>query len=317
MRIIESDLPGDVELRGLRSFRVLAGELHFGRAAVLIGLSQPALSHQIRRLEEQLGVLLVDRSTRRVQLTEAGHVLDSELAALFPRLEGALERTRRVGRGDTGTLTVAFAASVLFQTLPSILRAFRERYPDVTLELREIPTGPQLEALRAGTLDVGFVREPPPDPDLQLETVMREPLVAALPAEHPLVMEYAAAGGGVGAGESAAFPLERLADEPFVLFPEAIAPGLYVQVMQLCRSAGFAPRIVQESRELYTTVSLVEAGMGVTIVPASIRKMGWGGVAYLPLDGVGTRIDMAWGAHPTRPVVDRFLALVREELGGG
>jgi DNA-binding transcriptional LysR family regulator len=192
----------------------------------------------------------------------------------------------------------------MFLTLPQIIRAFRHRYPEVRLDLREMPTGLQLEALRAEELDIGFLRQPEPDPDLRLETVMREPLRAALPHGHPL------------AGRSR-IRLESLAAEPFVLFPRELAPGLHAQVLALCRNAGFVPRVVQESRELYTTVSLVEAGMGVTIIPASIAKMGWTSVRYLPIASLlaRTRIAAAWRTDRDRPVIRSFLEVARASGG--
>jgi DNA-binding transcriptional LysR family regulator len=314
--------PHLVEVRHLRYFQAVARELHFGRAAMQLGIAQPPLSQQIQRLEELLGARLLHRTSRRVALTDAGAVLLEACDRVFRALDGALDATRRAADGTTGRIAVAFASSVMFQTLPALLRDFRDRYPEVRLELRELPTGLQLAALQAGELDVGFVREPPVTPGVEMETVMREPLVVAMARSHPL------ASSGPGSSEPAPSELDdgidpahlrRLADEPFVLFPRELAPGLHAQVMALCAEAGFEPRVVQESRELYTTVSLVEAGVGVTLVPASIRKMGWTGVRYLPVRGVETRIDMAWaadpaGSRPPRPVVAAFLSLVRERL---
>jgi len=313
--------PHLVEVRHLRYFQAVARELHFGRAAALLGVAQPPLSQQIRRLEELLGATLLHRTSRRVTLTDAGAVLLEACDRVFQALDGALDATRRASEGETGRIAVAFASSVMFQTLPSLLRAFRDRYPEVVLELRELPIGLQLAALQAGELDVGFVREPLVTPGVELETVMREPLVVAMARTHPLA-EALALGEGAGADPVTGLDpgeLGLLADQPFVLFPRELAPGLYAQVMKLCADAGFEPRVVQESRELYTTVSLVEAGVGVTLVPASIRKMGWTGVRYLPVRGVETRIDMAWpadpgGSRPPRPVVAAFLAVVRERL---
>jgi DNA-binding transcriptional LysR family regulator len=301
-------LRSTVDLRHLRYFQAVADTLHFGRAAKRLGISQPPLSVQIQRLEEALGVTLFDRTSRRVALTDAGTVLAASVERVFQSVDGALDATLRAAEGETGRLAVAFASSVMFQTLPAWIRAFRDRYPEVTLELRELPTGLQLAALEAGELDVGFVREPPETPGVALETVMREPLVVAVSAAHRLARAQAA-----GAPLSLEL-LGSLAADPFVLFPEELAPGLHAQVMDLCARAGFAPRVVQASRELYTTVSLVEAGVGVTVVPASIRKMGWAGVRYLPVEGVETRIDMAWRSEVSRPVVGSFLGLVRGEL---
>jgi DNA-binding transcriptional LysR family regulator len=306
-------LLGQVELRHLRYFRMVAEELHFGRAAARLGIAQPPLSTQIRRLEELLGVVLFHRTSRRVELTDAGAVLLEGTRRVFQSVDGALDATLRAAGGETGRLAVAFASSVMFRTLPAWIRRYRERYPDTELELRELPTGLQLPALAEGALDVGFVREPPETPGVAFETVMREPLVVAVSRADPLLAElHCTPEGGLGPEG-----LARLADAPFVLFPQALAPGLHAQVMELCRGAGFEPGVVQASRELYTTVSLVEAGVGITVVPDSIRKMGWSGVAYLPIAGVDTRIDMAWRTETGRPVVEAFLELVRGELAGG
>ncbi len=294
-----------VELRHLRYFLAVAEELHFGRAAERVGIAQPPLSQQIQQLERLLGAQLFNRSRRRVELTHAGRLLLDDARRILADVARAADRVRRADRGEMGTLTIAFAASVMFLELPRIIRAFRARFPDVVLVLREMPTAMQLEALAGGEIDVGFVREPPALPGLLLETVMREPLRIALSQSHPLAKRRRV-------------PLELLADEPFVLFPAEVGPGLHAQVLAICRSAGFTPRVVQESRELYTTVSLVEAGLGVTIVPASIEKMGWTGVCYRPIPAPlgSTRIDMARrdGQEAASPVVGAFAALVRELL---
>jgi DNA-binding transcriptional LysR family regulator len=291
-----------VELRHLRYFVAVAEELHFGRAAQRVVIAQPPLSQQVQALERALGARLLDRSRRKVQLTDAGRLLLDESRRLLADVDRALAAVRRAARGETGALTVAFAASVMFLSLPGIIRAFRERYPDVALELRELPTAPQLTRLASGEIDLGFVREPVPTPGLVYETVMREPLHIALSRRHPLASR-------------ARLPLRLLADEPFVLFPAEVAPGLHAQVMALCASAGFVPRVVQVSRELYTTVSLVEAGVGVTIVPASIEQMGWTGVAYRPIPGAAgvTHIAMARreGAEEMKPALKAFAEVVR------
>jgi LysR family transcriptional regulator, benzoate and cis,cis-muconate-responsive activator of ben and cat genes len=287
-----------LELRHLRYFVAVAEELHFGRAATRLGIAQPPLSQQIQHLERALGTQVFERTRRKVQLTDAGHVLLGDARRILSDVDRAFDGVRRAGRGEVGTLTVAFAASVMFLDLPRIIREFRSRYPGVTLELREMPTGPQIAALERGEIDIGFLREPPPHPRLTIETVMREPLHIAIAHSHPLAARKR-------------IPLSRLAEEDFVLFPEDVAPGLYAQVMALCLDAGFAPRVVQVSRELYTTVSLVEAGVGVTIVPASIEKMGWTGVRYVPIPRAETRIAMATlaAAEGAKPVVKSFIAL--------
>jgi len=295
------DMEHKIELRHFRYFAILAEELHFGRAARRLGIAQPPLSQQIRRLEELVGARLLDRTSRRVQLTDAGRVLQVEAARVLAGADSAVESARRAARGEAGSLRVAFAATVMFLALPRIIREFRDRFPRVHLDLREMPTGTQLAALLEGDIDLGFVREPEPDAALDIVTVMREPLRIAIHQGHPLAARRRVS-------------VRDLAREPFVLFPPDLAPGLHRQVMTICREAGFAPEVVEESRELYTSVSLVEAGIGVSILPASVEKLGWKNVRYLPIPGPAgeTRIAAAWRKDRDRPVLRAFMGVVGE-----
>jgi DNA-binding transcriptional LysR family regulator len=293
-----------IELRHLRYFVAVAEELHFGRAARRLGIAQPPLSQQIQRLETELGVLLFDRANRRVELTAAGRTLLDEGRRVIESFHAATDAARRAARGETGSLTVAFAASVMFLSLPKIIRRFRDQFPNVRLELRELPTGSQIVALRTGDLDVGFLREPPHDDAFVTETVMRERLVLALSKRHELASRKR-------------LRLIDVANEDFVLFPRDLAPGLHAHVLAMCAEVGVHPRIVQTSRELYTTISLVEAGLGVTIIPEGVRKMGWRGVRYYPVVSpyAITRIDAAWRPDNRSPIIPAFLEIARS-LGG-
>jgi DNA-binding transcriptional LysR family regulator len=289
------DMDHDIELRHLRYFVAVAEELHFGRAAERLGIAQPPLSQQIQRLEALIDAPLFYRTSRSVELTDAGRTLLDGARRTLAQAEEAVTATQRTARGETGTLTVAYAASVMFLSLPRLIHAFRARYPSVHLELRELPTGPQIAALHAGEIDIGFVRQPGREKGLTIETVMTEPLLIALHRHHPLA-------------DDAVVPLAALARDSFVLFPKDIAPGLYAQVFAVCKEAGFTPRVTQESRELYTTVSLVEAGLGVSIVPASVRKMGWPDVVYKTIASplAESKIGMAWRADDRRTVTHAF-----------
>lgn len=290
-----------VALRHLRYFRAVAEELHFGRAAERLGMTQPPLSQQIRQLEERLEVRLFARTSRNVSLTAAGSTLLERSGAVFEALRDAVEGTRRADAGEIGTVTISFATSVMLNALPAVVREFRESAPDVRLELRELSTAEQVDGLRAGRLDVGFVREVDHEPELELETVLREPLLIGVARSHP------------SAEREGPHALATFAGEPFVLFPRDVAPGLHARIVALCGEAGFRPRVVQESLEIATTVSLVAAGVGVTIVPASIRKLRWGSVRFLEVADAGadTRIDVAYRARGRSPVVDAFLDRVR------
>lgn len=288
------------ELRHLRYFVAVAEELHFGRAAQRLGIAQPPLSQQIQRLEQAVEARLLERTRRRVELTPAGELFLADARRILADVESSAAAARRVAQGQTGTLTVAFAASVMFLDLPGIIRRFREAFPGVHLDLRELPTGHQLIALRTGEIDVGFLREPPPDPALRTETIMREAFQVAVSRRHRLASRRRVT-------------VADLAHEDFVLFPPDVAPGLHAQVLALCADAGFTPRVRQISRELYTTVSLVEADMGVTIIPASVRQMGWKGVRYFAIDGplAETRVDAAWRTDNNAPLIRSFLDIAR------
>ncbi len=289
----------EIELRHLRYFIAVAEELHFGRAAAKLGIAQPPLSQQIQRLELLLGVKLFERTSRQVRLTEAGRTFLDGAQRAIVHVNSAIAEVQRVHQGEGGSVTVAFAASVMFHSLPEIIRQFRAQYPGVQLELREMSTGPQIAGLHAGGIDVGFGRHPSHETSLQFATLVAEPLLIALNARHPLASE-------------ATVELAQLAHEDFVLFPSEVAPGLHAQVFALCREAGFRPHVVQESRELYTTVSLVEAGVGVTIVPASVRKMGWPGVVYrtMPSRLAQSAIEMVWRTDNRSAAVGAFVNLV-------
>ena len=293
------------ELRHLRAFVAVAEELHFTRAAARLRIAQPPLSQQIRQLEGAVDVQLLERTQRRVALTDAGRVFLDEARKILAAVENAGVAARRAARGETGRLRIAFAATVMFHALPRIVRTFRERFPGVYLDLREMASGPQLAALRTGDLDIGFVREPLPDPELEIEVVLSEPLVITVEEGHRLARKKRVS-------------IADLEHEPFVLFPSEIALGLYLQVMRLCSEAGFSPRVVETSRELYTTVSLVAAGVGVSILPASVERLAWPNVRYLPIPvrhGT-TRVAAAWRRDRKGPAVETFLGVAREVMGG-
>ena len=289
-----------IELRHLRYFVAVAEELHFGRAARRLGITQPPLSLQIQRLEANLGVTLFERTNRRVQLTAAGRTLLEEGRHLIADFTSVADAARRAARGETGCLTVAFAASVMHMALPRIIQSFRGQFPGVRLELRELATSAQIIGLRAGELDIGFLRHTPRDPELVTETMMTENLVLAISKQHQLASRKH-------------LRLIDVAHEDFVLFPRDLAPGLYAHVLAVCAEVGVHPRVVQTSRELYTTISLVEAGLGVTIIPESVQQMGWRGVRYYPIQSplAATRVDAAWRADNVSAILPGFLEITR------
>jgi DNA-binding transcriptional LysR family regulator len=294
-----------MELRHLRYFLAVADELHFGRAAARLHIAQPPLSQQIRQLERELGFDLFLRTHRRVRLTDAGRAFRDEASSLIERLGQATVAAQRVARGESGALAVGFVASATYALLPRLYRRFRERHPGVALTLSEMSTAEQVEALRAGRIHLGLARAPVGDETLAAEPLADEPLVVALPVRHPLAAQRALA-------------LRALAHEPFVLFPRQPRPGWIDVVQDACRTAGFQPAVAQEALELSTAVTLVAAGIGVTLVPSSAQALRLAGVVYRDLCSPApvTRLLALHRADEPRPVVQRFLEVAREVIRG-
>ncbi|HEX7926428.1 MAG TPA: LysR substrate-binding domain-containing protein [bacterium] len=295
-----------MDTRKLTAFVAIAEELHFGRAAKRLHISQPPLSLLIRNLEAELGTRLFHRTSRKVELTAPGRVLLEEARTVLAGLERAARRTGEASRGTAGTLAIGFITPMIYAGLPDILRTFRARYPQVRLELREAMSDAQVTALEAGTLSLGFVAAPLANDALAHAVVRTEPLVAALAQRHRL------------AKPSRAIPLRQLASEPFILFPRPNAPGLFDAITGFCRSAGFSPRIDQEAVQSQTIVSLVAAGLGVAIVPESIRGLQRTGVVYRRFRERSPRVQTlaAWRHEDDSAALANFVAVVRELAGG-
>jgi len=294
-----------MELRHLRYFLAVAEELHFHRAAARLHISQPPLSQQIRALERELGVTLLERNRRRVALTAAGESFRDDARMILAAVDRASERARNVARGALGTLSIGFVGSAMFSpTLPDILREFRAGHPEVELSLRELPTVAQMNAIAGGELDLGVIRGPiagtDVDPQLELMTIQREQLVAALPADHPL------------AGRRR-LRAEQLRGETFVILHRREAPGLFAGLASVMREAGGVPDDVLEVAEMQTIISLVAGGFGVSLVPASVGLIDRAGVAFRPIAGPMPTIELAlaWRTGGDSPVRDAFLAMVR------
>jgi len=288
-----------MDLRSLRCFVAVAEELHFGRAAHRLHISQPPLSQTIHALETRLGVLLFERTRRRVALTHAGTVLLEHARTLLHDAEHAAIAAQRASRGEIGRLTVGFILAATHHLLPETLRQFRQRMPEVELSLREMPIREQLGALVEGVIDVGFLR-PPVDTDIiAAQTLVREPFLVALPHGHGLL-------------RAACLPLARLATERFVMFTPGRSP-LYTQILSACAAAGFTPNVVQDAAHIVTVLGLVRAGLGVALVPQSVRALQPLGVELRPLRGLPARAEtaIAWRRDDLSPVGEGFIAAAR------
>ena len=287
----------DVELRHLRSFVVAAEELHVGRAAARLHLTQPSLSRQIAALERDVGVPLFTRIRRRFGLTPAGEIFLSAAREITRRADEAARDAQRAHRGELGTLRLGFVQSATFEALPRLLAAFRVAHPDVTLEVEAMTTIRQVAALRAGRLDIGLLRPPISEPELTTRVISRDSLVVALPGGHPLARRKRVA-------------LASLADESFVLYTRAFGPSVQDAIIGHCLAAGFSPRIIQEAADVQTIVSLVAAGLGVSLLIAPTPPTAERAVVYRPIsdDLPSWELALAWPAGNRTPVVSRFLA---------
>lgn len=296
-----------IALRHLRYFIAVAEEGHVTRAAERLGIQQPPLSQQIRAMEAEIGVALLNRLPRGVELTEAGRVFLVEARAAIAQVEHAVDAARRTARGEQGRLAVGFTSSAAFHPLiPAVVRAFRQVAPHVDLQLEESSTGELIAALQKDQLDVAFLRVPMGDTaGIRIETLLNEKMLVALPAHHPLV----------GKRTPKSIALAALADETFILYRRPTGPGLYDTIIAACRAEGFSPRIGQEAPRMLSTLSLVAAGLGVSIIPESMRRLDTEGIAYIPLSGAAglvAPLHLAWrDVHPSGATT-RLIAQVRQ-----
>jgi DNA-binding transcriptional LysR family regulator len=269
-----------VELRQLRYFVAIVEEGGFSRAAERLHISQPPLSTQIRSLEDEIGVRLLERSNRGVSVTPAGSVFYEEVRVVLARLEHARNKTLQVGRGDVGSLSVGFVSIADYGILPPALKSFRAQFPLVEVHLHELTTDAQIRELRAATLDLGIGLAPVDEPDLEFKSVLREELVLAAPSGHAVLKS----GGAVD--------MRALSRASFIVPPRDVAPGLYDLTISYCRSFGFAPQIGQNARQMQTVIGLVSAGMGVALVPSSVRNLKRTGVQYRRLRGKPALVEL-------------------------
>lgn len=295
-----------MEIRQLRYFVAVAEELHFRRAAARLHLSQPPLSHHVRQLENELGVLLLRRTRRRVELTQAGRAFLRDARLILHELDSAAETARRIDAGQTDRLRISFVGSALLSIVPVAVQRFRAARPDVEIVLRERPTADQLRAVAEGTIDIGLIRPPIEQPEqLHIQHVMREQTVAALPAGHPLT-------------KLRRVPLARLAGEPLVLFPREQAPGFHDLLISSLAATGAQVRVVQYAPEMLTIVGLVAAGIGVSLAPHSVARLELEGVAYRPVVGAPhSELVAVTRAHDETPLARAFIDQTRAPTSRG
>lgn len=289
-----------MELRHLRYFVAVAEELHFGRTAHRLHISQPPLSHQIRKLEEELGLKLFLRSRRGVELTQGGRVFLAEARQILAQIERSVQAVKRADRGQIGPLVVACGPLAIETVLPTVLRVFRARFPEVEISLKESTAQKILEALDKKTADVGLLMPYVESETLQGEVCLTVPIMAALPKSHPLAKRQR-------------IRLKQLANEPFVLPSHSLAPGFYEHAVGMCRRAGFTPKVVQEAAQHPTLLLLVAAGYGVSLIPSLQKARDPDGVAFVKVQEpwAAMQLWMAWRHSNSSAALAAFIDVVR------
>jgi DNA-binding transcriptional LysR family regulator len=293
-----------MELRQIRSFLSIAETLHFGRSAELIHLSQPALSLQIRALEEDVGVRLFERNRRKTTLTAAGAAFRDDAIAALSQLDQGVRRARLAASGKLGLLRIGFVSTAGSEIVPDIVRQFRKSNPGVEFSLRNILTAEQVHMLETGALDIGFFRVPIGEHSaLDVVTVHREPFVLVVPSSHKLAKRKRVR-------------LREVAGEDFVMYERTYAPGFHDLMFGILRDARIAPNVTQTAVEIPTLISLVASGMGITIMPASVFRHYVGSVVACEiLDRIPmVEIAMAVSKRFRTPVVDNFRSFALEKL---
>jgi DNA-binding transcriptional LysR family regulator len=295
----------EMELRQIRSFLSIAETLHFGHTAELIHLSQPALSLQIRALEETVGVRLFERNRRKTTLTAAGVAFRDDAAAALSKLDQAIRRARLAANGKLGLLRIGFISTAGSEIVPDIIRQFRELNPEVEFSLRAIPTADQVQMLETGSLDIGFLRLPiGGHPVLDVVTVHREPFVLVVPASHKLAKRRRVR-------------LSEVSGQDFVMYERSYAPGFHDLIFGMLRDAGIVPSVSQTAAEIATLISLVDARMGIAVLPASAVKhcvasvIACGIVDQIPMSDIAVVVSKQVRAA----VVDNFRTFALKKLG--
>lgn len=290
-----------MDLRRLRYFIAVAEELNFTKAAARLHMAQPPLSRQIRDLEEELGVTLLNRTHHHIELSDAGRVFLEKARQVLLAADSAIVEAQRAQRGEIGSLAIGFFEQIAYTLLPPTLRAFQERHPMVEVQLRWFPVVDQVEALRRGDIDLAFVRPVTDLAGLSKETLLEEPFVLVAPSDHPL----------------AAKDIVSVADcsrERFINYTQHLAPDYHAIIMRLCALAGFAPRIFLDVGQVYTALGLVSSGAGITFVPASVQRLHFDNLVYRPLreQQLLSQTYLAWTRASPSSVLSAFVATARQ-----
>ena len=286
------------ELRLLRYFVAVAEELHFGRAATRLHVTQPSLSRAVRQLERELGADLLTRTKRSVRLTETGRALLQAAPRALEEVERACELARGAARGETGQLRLGFLPSANVALVPAVVRESRKASPHLQLRLHELFDDPQLAALSERRLDLGILRAPRPDDELVFEPLLREHLSLAVARDHRLASRRRVSYGD-------------LRHEDLIIWPRSMAAQTYDSVIEACRTAGFSPHVVQEADSSQTIIGLVAAGVGVAVLASSYGARSGEDVVFVPIAGSESTLFLAWRADDASAARDSLIAIAR------
>jgi len=291
-----------MEFRQLKYFIAVAEELNIGRAATRLHISQPPLTRQIQQLEEEFGTHLFLRTARGVELTQAGEILLRDARNIRDLMQQAVERVREAGQGKRGKMDIGIFGSGILDVIPKVLHAFRASHPDVQIALHQMSKKEQIEALRQHRIMAGFNRMLGPLPDISSEPVMLESIMVALSEHHPLATK-------------AGILLKELAGQPLILFPSGARPSFIDKVWSLCADEGFEPNVAQEVGDAPTSVALVAAGFGLSLVPEAASSLSVPGVVYRRLaNAPNAVVDLSciYRTDETSPILQAFLQTIRE-----
>ncbi|TDW97291.1 LysR family transcriptional regulator [Dinghuibacter silviterrae] len=289
-----------MDIRQLTYFRTVAEELHFNRAAQKLFIAQPALSRQVKALEEELGVRLLERDRRNVSLTPAGAYLLQATTPLLSQLADIAHRVKLVADGLDGELRIGYTGSCVNTVLPRVLPALNRQYPRIQTYLNEMTSAAQLEALKSGELDIGFLRNPPPYPLWDTQPVWKEPFYLVVPLAHPLTARSFKS-------------LQQVASERFILPPRHDGELYHEHILGICTEAGLHPLVAHESTHGHTIVKLVESGLGISILPETFRRLYRHTVKFLPLRHTQRQAELTavWVKDSRNAALEKFVGMIK------
>ena len=295
-----------MEIRHLKYFHTVASHLHFNNAAKELNISQPPLSKQIKQLEEELDVQLLNRTNRKVELTEAGAYFANSCKFVLNLIEKEVETTKRIHRGELGEIVLGFSGSVVHELLPIVIKETNSKYPDIKLMVEQHTSSEQIEGLLNGNINVGMLVSPVNEEKLNILPIIEEGFVAVVPLDHPL------------SHSKGKLDVKELANESFIMTPEQSGKGYFDSIISLCKNEGFYPYIVQNAQEQQTIISLVAADLGVAIVPESSTRITNKNVSFIPIKQNHKKTTaLAWHKESTSPGVSLFIKHIRDLIDEG